>query len=104
GAGTSGVGVGGGVGMPTFVLARLRILNMCPQFVHLTVTPPGLSRLSSSSYSVWHFWQRTYVISRCLAVTVPRRYPWGHARSGRSLEPERTCRICPFRVITLVPE
>src|SRR6185369_89653 len=25
--------------MPTFVLARLRILNMCPQLVHLTVTP-----------------------------------------------------------------
>ncbi len=26
---------------PTFVIARLRILNMCPQFVHLTVTPVG---------------------------------------------------------------
>ena len=52
-------------GTPTFVFARLRILNMWPQLVHLTVTPPGLSRLSSSSYSVWHFSQRT---SMCFRV------------------------------------
>ncbi len=40
---------------------RPRTLNMCPQVVHLTVTPPGLSLLSSSSYSVWHFSQRTSI-------------------------------------------
>src|SRR6185312_16248756 len=51
------------VGKPTFVGVRFRILNMCPQLVHLTVTPPGLSRLSSSSYSVWHFSQRTSMFS-----------------------------------------
>ena len=48
-----------GGGAPTLVFARRRILNMCPQFVHLTVTPVGLSLASSSSYSVWHFSQRT---------------------------------------------
>src|SRR5262245_30812773 len=51
-------------GRPTLVGARLRILNMCPQLVHLTVTPPGFSRLSSSSYSVWHFSQRTSMCFR----------------------------------------
>ena len=30
----------------------LRILNMWPQLVHFTVTPPGFRRASSSSYSV----------------------------------------------------
>src|SRR5690606_19287682 len=56
---------------PTLVFARLRILNMCPQFVHLTVTPPGFRRLSSSSYSVWHFSQRTSMRSGGLAGTLP---------------------------------
>src|ERR1700759_921838 len=41
-----------GEAVPTLVVARLRILNMCPQLVHLTVTPPGFRRASSSSYSV----------------------------------------------------
>src|ERR1700689_3324417 len=54
------------VGKPTFVGVRLRILNMCPQLVHLTVTPPGFKRLSSSSYSVWHFSQRTSIGFRVL--------------------------------------
>ena len=63
-------------GAPTFVVARLRILNMCPQFVHLTVTPPGLSLASSSSYSVWHFSQRTSIDFRRVSrepSTPPRR-------------------------------
>ena len=38
--------------MPTLVIVRLRILNMWPQLVHFTVTPPGFRRASSSSYSV----------------------------------------------------
>src|ERR1044071_5177625 len=36
---------------PTLVIVRLRILNMWPQLVHFTVTPPGFTRASSSSYS-----------------------------------------------------
>src|SRR5205823_3033914 len=66
---------GGTIGIPTFVLAFLRILNMCPQLVHLTVTPPGFKRLSSSSYSVWHFSQRTSIAFRVLAPRLPRRFP-----------------------------
>ena len=61
---TGAEGVLGADAMPTLVVARRRILNMWPQLVHLTVTPPGLSRLSSSSYSVWHFSQRTSMVSR----------------------------------------
>ena len=75
GRGRSGGGDGGGAAgaapAPALVFARLRILNMCPQFVHLTVTPPGLSRLSSSSYSVWHFSQRTSMKSLGFAGTLP---------------------------------
>ena len=53
---------GGTPGGPIDVGDRRRTLNMCPQVVHLTVTPPGLSLLSSSSYSVWHFSQRTSIL------------------------------------------
>ena len=60
-------------GSPTWVGVRLRILNMWPQFVHLTVTPPGLRRLSSSSYSVWHFSQRTSIGFQVLGRTLPRQ-------------------------------
>src|SRR5262249_51524831 len=42
----------GGEVIPTLVGWRLRILNMWPQLVHFTVTPPGFRRASSSSYSV----------------------------------------------------
>jgi hypothetical protein len=42
----------GGKVIPTLVMVRLRILNMWPQWVHFTVTPPGFRRASSSSYSV----------------------------------------------------
>jgi hypothetical protein len=42
----------GAIGAPTLVGVRRRILNMWPQLVHFTVTPPGFRRASSSSYSV----------------------------------------------------
>jgi hypothetical protein len=48
-AANSGTGVADGDDIDG---CRPRTLNMCPQVVHLTVTPPGLSLLSSSSYSV----------------------------------------------------
>jgi hypothetical protein len=81
GSGTPWRAVGGGwlgpgarvVGIPLWVAARLRILNMCPHVVHLTVTPPGFSRASSSSYSVWHFSQRTSIAGLGSASFVTRR-------------------------------
>src|SRR5262245_55049668 len=67
---------GGGVA-PTLVGARFRILNMCPQLVHLTVTPPGLRRASSSSYSVPHFSQRTSIDLVAGGSTAPPPCPPG---------------------------
>ena len=80
------------VGTPCATVTRFRILNMCPQFVHLTVTPVGFSRASSSSYSVPHFSQRTSMAHhaccvlwpRTLARTPPRCRPRDRLRSARA--------------------
>src|SRR5262249_15248639 len=53
---------GGGSGGRGGGCALLRlILNRFPQDVHLTVTPASVTFESSSSYSVWHFSQRTSI-------------------------------------------
>src|SRR5262249_17748721 len=76
--------VGGGAA-PTLVFARLRILNMWPQLVHLTVTPPGFSRASSSSYSVWHFSQRTSMVVHASACVRGASYHDGSRPAPRAL-------------------
>ena len=74
-AATTDIGLGA-IG-PRLVEPFLRILNMCPQLVHLTVTPVGLSRDSSSSYSVWHFSQRTSI-----GAGLPSNVPTWHEVPG----------------------
>lgn len=97
----SGAGVGPAAG------AAPRTLNRCPQCVHLTVTPPGLSRLSSSSYSVWHFSQRTSMgfqnlplrtLARSTAAHTAPRAP--HVNGDRRPRPAggRTTRYCDHRI------
>ena len=83
-------------GVDTLVVGRRRILNMCPQLVHLTVTPVGLRRASSSSYSVPHFSQRTSIGAidgRTTRWSACHFSPWRPAgsRDGTAVLSESAC-------------